>query len=213
MFGENFVNSSQVRVWVGQHPPTAAEYATFNKTKPKFLLTKWANPRDDYFYDQAYKAIYINKGVIMFAAPVHKATGNLDVIVTSNMQQYKKADLKFYYSRTHAASCRSDLVQRNFTTAGYDSSFLIEARAKANPPKWPTGEVMSAGGDFFYADFWGGDTCVQLQPASHPRLSLVLPAAASPCAPVLAISSLSCALPCDDAQPPLGDGTRPPFPW
>ena len=148
MLGSEYVNSTQIRTWMGQHPPIPAEYIGFNRSDEKWATTNWQEKGLE-----PYKGYYVASTMIYTVAPEHKATANLDVIVTTNEQEWTLADMTFYFSRTYSHACRTYL-HTDPGVAGLTKKFLIEARSKE-------GETMTAGGDFFYVDLWGGDTFVR----------------------------------------------------
>ena len=156
MLGTGFVNSTQIRSWFGQHPPIEAEFRNFNKSESTWMATQYqdgeyfirANPDLD-----PWKGYYIASTMIQSVAPEHGATGHLDVIVTSNEQEWTLADMTFYFSRTYAKASEAEMHLEP-GTCGVDKKFLIIGRSKE-------GEIMSAGGDFFYVDLWGGDTRIR----------------------------------------------------
>eukprot|EP01050_Picozoa_sp_SAG11_P000938 SAG11_NODE_35_length_22255_cov_14.517422_2_plen_6902_part_00 len=148
MLGTEFVNSTQIRTWFGQHPPIPDEYLLFNASDEKWETTDWQTKGLE-----PYKDVYIASTMVQTVAPEHKATGNLDVIMTSNEQEWTLADITFYFSRTYAHASRTYL-HTDPGVVGLTKKFLIEARSKE-------GETMTEGGDFFYVDLWGGDTYVR----------------------------------------------------
>eukprot|EP01047_Picozoa_sp_COSAG01_P006203 COSAG01_NODE_223_length_21401_cov_17.490423_6_plen_4426_part_00 len=113
---------------------------------------------------EPYKTIYIASTMMITIAPEHQATGKLDVIMTTNMQEWTLSPMKFYFSRTYAkASLLHQHKDGNQRKVGEMQAFLIEGRSKesigcvSDCDKWR----MTEGGDFFYVDLWGGDTRVR----------------------------------------------------
>ena len=156
MLGTGFVNSTQIRSWFGQHPPIEDEFLEFNKTESIWMATQY---QDGMYFNRenedldAWKGYYIASTMVQTVAPQHGATGHLDVIVTTNEQEWTLADMTFYFSRTYAKASEAEMHLEP-GTCGVDKKFLIIGRSKE-------GEIMSAGGDYFYVDLWGGDTRIR----------------------------------------------------
>ena len=161
MLGTGFVNSTQIRSWFGQHPPIEEEFTgrpnaicpsplsctNFNKSSPTWLATQYQDGmyfnRDNEDLDP-WKGYYIASTMIQSVAPEHSATGHLDVVVTTNEQEWTLADMTFYFSRTYAKASEAEMhLERGY--AGLDKRFLIIGRSKE-------GQIMSAGGDYFYVE-------------------------------------------------------------
>jgi hypothetical protein len=156
MLGTGFVNSTQIRAWYGQHPPIEEEFMNFNKSAPTWMATQYQD--GEYFRREnpdldPWKGYYIASTMVQSVAPEHGATGHLDVIVTTNEQEWTLADMTFYFSRTYAKASEAEMHLEP-GTCGVDKKFLIIGRSKE-------GEIMSAGGDYFYVDLWGGDTRIR----------------------------------------------------
>ena len=131
-YGTGFVNSSDLEIRFGAHEPGGPNFARVNMTGPG--LAKWDMPR-------LWDVKFVSDVKISTTNPYHGQTSRVDVVVTSNKQQYFRSDHVYYYSSSSAAMTVVTNARRG-AVAGQLATFRIEAR-EAN------GAAKIEGGDQF----------------------------------------------------------------
>eukprot|EP01052_Picozoa_sp_SAG31_P011678 SAG31_NODE_666_length_12962_cov_37.025033_7_plen_3251_part_01 len=129
----NFVNSSDLEIRFGMYEPGDEAYAAVNASDVT-LASMWHEPN-------LWDVVYVSPTKLSTVNPYHGLTARMDVVVTSNKQQYELCDVQFYYSSSSAAMT----VVTGATDgaiAGEWASFRIEAREANGAAKIEGGDVF-----------------------------------------------------------------------